>query len=41
VGIWHNHSVEEMILSVVALSVSMIPEGLPVVITLVLAMGVW
>ena len=41
VGIWHNHSVEEMILSVVALSVSVIPEGLPVVITLVLAMGVW
>jgi Ca2+-transporting ATPase len=41
VGIWHNHPVEEMILSVVALSVSIIPEGLPVVITLVLAMGVW
>lgn len=40
-GIWHNHSVEEMILSVVALSVSVIPEGLPVVITLILAMGVW
>ena len=40
-GIWHNHSIEEMILSVVALSVSVIPEGLPVVITLILAMGVW
>jgi len=41
VGLWHNHSVEEMILAVVTLSVSVIPEGLPVVITLILAMGVW
>lgn len=31
----------EMFTTVVALSVSIIPEGLPIVMTLVLAMGVW
>lgn len=33
--------VPEMLATVVALSVSVIPEGLPIVVTLVLASGVW
>lgn len=41
IGIYHNHSIQEMILTIVTLSVSIIPEGLPIVITLVLATGVW
>jgi Ca2+-transporting ATPase len=41
IGIYHNHSIEEMILTVVTLSVSIIPEGLPIAITLILASGVW
>ncbi len=41
VGIYLGHSVKEMFTTVVSLSVSIIPEGLPVVMTLVLATGVW
>ena len=41
VGILSGHSVKEMFTTVVSLSVSIIPEGLPIVMTLVLATGVW
>lgn len=41
VGIISGHSVKEMFTTVVSLSVSIIPEGLPIVMTLVLATGVW
>jgi len=40
-GIFFGHSVKEMFTTVVSLSVSIIPEGLPIVMTLVLATGVW
>jgi Ca2+-transporting ATPase len=40
-GIVSGKSVKEMFTTVVALSVSIIPEGLPIVMTLVLATGVW
>lgn len=40
-GIASGKSVKEMFTTVVALSVSIIPEGLPIVMTLVLATGVW
>ncbi|HWO07384.1 MAG TPA: HAD-IC family P-type ATPase [Candidatus Paceibacterota bacterium] len=36
-----GHSAQEMFATVVTLSVSVIPEGLPVVMTIVLATGVW
>jgi len=36
-----GHSVREMFTTVVSLAVSIIPEGLPIVMTLVLATGVW
>jgi len=41
VGIFMGHSAKEMFIVVVSLSVSIIPEGLPIVMTLVLATGVW
>lgn len=41
IGIASGHSVKEMFTTVVSLSVSIIPEGLPIVMTLVLATGVW
>ena len=41
VGIIGGHSAREMFKIVVSLSVSIIPEGLPIVMTLVLATGVW
>ncbi len=41
VGIVAGKAPGEMFLTVVALSVSVIPEGLPIVLTLVLATGVW
>ena len=40
-GILSGKSVVEMFTTVVSLSVSLIPEGLPIVMTLVLATGVW
>ncbi|MEK7555287.1 MAG: HAD-IC family P-type ATPase [Patescibacteria group bacterium] len=40
-GVFFGKSLIEMFKVVVALSVSVIPEGLPIVITLVLATGVW
>jgi Ca2+-transporting ATPase len=41
IGIFFGKSIKEMIITVISLSVSIIPEGLPVVITLILATGVW
>ncbi|MBI5798486.1 MAG: HAD-IC family P-type ATPase [Candidatus Yonathbacteria bacterium] len=41
VGIIMGKGVAEMFLTVVTLSVSVIPEGLPIVLTIVLATGVW
>ncbi len=41
VGIFMGKPVKEMFTTVVSLSVSIIPEGLPIVMTLVLATGVW
>ncbi|MBI4094809.1 MAG: HAD-IC family P-type ATPase [Candidatus Liptonbacteria bacterium] len=40
-GIYHERPLIETFLTVVSLSVSIIPEGLPIVITLVLANSVW
>lgn len=40
-GVAKGNSLSEMFVTVVSLSVSVIPEGLPIVITLVLATGVW
>ncbi|MDP1760427.1 MAG: HAD-IC family P-type ATPase, partial [Candidatus Woesebacteria bacterium] len=40
-GIVSGKSAKEMFTTVVSLSVSIIPEGLPIVMTLVLATGVW
>jgi Ca2+-transporting ATPase len=40
-GVARGNSISEMFATVVSLSVSVIPEGLPIVITLVLATGVW
>ena len=40
-GVISGKSVKEMFATVVSLSVSIIPEGLPIVVTLVLATGVW
>jgi len=41
VGIFFGHSWVDMFALVVSLAVSVIPEGLPIVMTLVLASGVW
>ncbi|MEK7082712.1 MAG: HAD-IC family P-type ATPase, partial [Patescibacteria group bacterium] len=40
-GIALGKSLKEMFVTIVSLSVSIIPEGLPIVVTLVLATGVW
>ncbi len=40
-GIANGHPLQDIFKTIVAISVSIIPEGLPIVITLVLASGVW
>lgn len=40
-GLFNGHAMREIFKTMVAVSVSIIPEGLPIVITLVLASGVW
>lgn len=40
-GLYLGHSAKEMFTTLVALSVSIIPEGLPIVMTFILAAGVW
>jgi len=40
VGLWHGDSWIELFMAAVALSVAMIPEGLPAVLTITLAIGV-
>lgn len=41
IGVKLGKPLDEMFVTVVALSISLIPEGLPIVLTLVLATGVW
>lgn len=41
IGIAYGHPIKEVFTTIVAISVSIIPEGLPIVVTLVLATGVW
>ncbi|MEK7636603.1 MAG: HAD-IC family P-type ATPase [Patescibacteria group bacterium] len=41
IGFLKGHAVAEMFKTVVSLAVSIIPEGLPIVLTLVLASGAW
>jgi len=40
VGLWHGDSLIDLFMAAVALSVAMIPEGLPAVLTITLAIGV-
>ena len=41
IGVAYGHPLKEIFSTIVAISVSIIPEGLPIVVTLVLAAGVW
>lgn len=41
IGTAFGHATKEVFTTIVAISVSIIPEGLPIVVTLVLATGVW
>lgn len=41
IGTLYGHGTKEIFSTIVAISVSVIPEGLPIVVTLVLATGVW
>ena len=40
-GLIYGKSIQEMFITLVSLSVSIVPEGLPIVMTLILATGVW
>ncbi|MBI2065562.1 MAG: HAD-IC family P-type ATPase [Candidatus Zambryskibacteria bacterium] len=40
-GIISGKSIQDMLVAVISISVSVIPEGLPVAITIILATGVW
>ena len=40
-GIWSGREVSDMFAMVVSITVSVIPEGLPIAITIILAAGVW
>ena len=40
-GIFLGNSIETMFATVVSMAVSIVPEGLPIVLTLILATGVW
>jgi len=40
-GIANGYPIEDLIKMIIAIAVSVIPEGLPIVLTLVLASGVW
>lgn len=40
-GMIYGKSIKEMFVTLVSLSVSIVPEGLPIVMTLILATGVW
>lgn len=40
-GIWSGREIPEMFATVVSVMVSVIPEGLPIAITVILAAGVW
>ncbi len=41
IGVFYGHNLKEIFSTIVAVSVSVIPEGLPIVVTLVLATGVF
>jgi Ca2+-transporting ATPase len=41
IGLIYGHPLREIFSTIVAVAVSIIPEGLPIVVTLVLATGVW
>lgn len=40
-GLWRGYSIETIFSMAVSIAVSVIPEGLPIVVTLILARGVW
>lgn len=40
-GLWRGYPVQDIFATAVSIAVSIIPEGLPIVVTLILARGVW
>ncbi len=40
-GLWRGYPIETIFSTAVSIAVSVIPEGLPIVVTLILARGVW